>query len=488
MAGTPITDLPEITSTTSADVFPIVQGGTTYQVQLANLTGLTQYAGITNSTGSALIGYSATASYPQATIGIAMPFYNVKASPFNAVGNGVANDTTAIQAAITALSGTGGIVYLPKGTYITTAPLVMAAGVSLVGEGMDVTIISYTGASDGIQSTAVKVGLYNFKMSGSAASVTGISFNGASYSNIKNVRLTGFETGYAATSCWGNVLEQVYAESCDQDGFWFANNANNHTLISCEGVSNGRAGLYAFGSRQLACYSCAFETNVYGVVVTNGASGVNAKSTLLSNCYIEGNTTAEVLIDDAGGGGPVPRAVSIKDTYFAHITGKAATAIRVNDVDFVEIDGCNFDDEDSAYTNSIVLDGGGTISRVVIGENKDTSASGLQSNSNAYQSNSQATAKAWGRFTVSGGAIATTNLYNIASVTYIGTGVYEVTLRSAMSGTNYGIVANAENGSSVVALLCSPGVPSSTTVFRIYTASNASTSAEARTVSFWVFA
>lgn len=41
---------------------------------------------------------------------------NVK--DFGAIGNGAANDTAAIQAAIDSLSTTGGIVYFPKGTYL----------------------------------------------------------------------------------------------------------------------------------------------------------------------------------------------------------------------------------------------------------------------------------------------------------------------------------------------------------------------------------
>jgi hypothetical protein len=42
--------------------------------------------------------------------------YNVKNAPYNAVGNGIADDTLAIRAAITAAAA-GGIVYLPTGTY-----------------------------------------------------------------------------------------------------------------------------------------------------------------------------------------------------------------------------------------------------------------------------------------------------------------------------------------------------------------------------------
>jgi polygalacturonase len=45
--------------------------------------------------------------------------FNVKDQPYNAAGNGVADDTTAIQNAINAANTAGGgRVYLPAGVYL----------------------------------------------------------------------------------------------------------------------------------------------------------------------------------------------------------------------------------------------------------------------------------------------------------------------------------------------------------------------------------
>ena len=65
---------------------------------------------------------------------------NVKDSPYNATGNGSADDTAAIQAAIAACPE-GGAVYLPAGTYKISDTLWIAKPMALRGAGLDRTHI-----------------------------------------------------------------------------------------------------------------------------------------------------------------------------------------------------------------------------------------------------------------------------------------------------------------------------------------------------------
>lgn len=61
---------------------------------------------------------------------------------FGAVGDGVTDDTAAIQAAIDAAWNVGGnTVFVPKGTYLVTSQVVLGKGVRLVGAGTRASII-----------------------------------------------------------------------------------------------------------------------------------------------------------------------------------------------------------------------------------------------------------------------------------------------------------------------------------------------------------
>lgn len=75
--------------------------------------------------------------------------YNVK-TDFGATGNGVADDTTAIQNAINA-AGAGTEIYFPEGTYKITSTLTVAENrVNLVGAGRHATVIYFVPSANDI--------------------------------------------------------------------------------------------------------------------------------------------------------------------------------------------------------------------------------------------------------------------------------------------------------------------------------------------------
>lgn len=123
----------------------------------------------------------------------------ISVKDFGAVGDGVADDTAAIQAAL----NTGGFVYLPKGTYRTTATLdVTIDGTGLYGDGISSLIQPDFQAGDIFQigdGTNIIWGLTfsNFQIWPSVQKTSGYAFNNriAKNSRWENVYL-GFLQSY----------------------------------------------------------------------------------------------------------------------------------------------------------------------------------------------------------------------------------------------------------------------------------------------------
>jgi len=85
------------------------------------------------SSGSSLVGYLPAGPGAVPTTVQAKLRESVSVLDFGAVGDGVADDTAAIQAALTA--GAGKVVLLPAGRYLVTSTLLMTAGTTLRGDG-----------------------------------------------------------------------------------------------------------------------------------------------------------------------------------------------------------------------------------------------------------------------------------------------------------------------------------------------------------------
>ena len=103
---------------------------------------LTNETGVINSGNANDISYTLTA--PGATLQSVQTKLEqyISVKDFGAVGDGVANDTAAIQAAIDALPS-GGTLYLPEGTYKVDTLLFPddLAAINFIGAGMDATIL-----------------------------------------------------------------------------------------------------------------------------------------------------------------------------------------------------------------------------------------------------------------------------------------------------------------------------------------------------------
>ncbi len=131
------------------------------------------------------------------------PWFDVTA--YGATGNGVTDDSAAIQAALTAAAAiaAGGLVYIPAGTYVVGTALTCSNRfVTIQGAGKDSTKLSYTGngvaltlgttAGAGADSTG---GVRDLTITGTGSGTSGlriIVFNGG---YLENLRVEDFTAG-----------------------------------------------------------------------------------------------------------------------------------------------------------------------------------------------------------------------------------------------------------------------------------------------------
>eukprot|EP00547_Thalassionema_nitzschioides_P009475 CAMPEP_0194229316 /NCGR_PEP_ID=MMETSP0156-20130528/43828_1 /TAXON_ID=33649 /ORGANISM="Thalassionema nitzschioides, Strain L26-B" /LENGTH=765 /DNA_ID=CAMNT_0038961865 /DNA_START=77 /DNA_END=2371 /DNA_ORIENTATION=+ len=240
------------------------------------------------------------------------------ASEFGVVGDGTADDTAALQAALDSASNddSGGIVILPAGVFFTTSRLQIPAGVTLQGQGYGSSPLSWQG--DAGSSTIAYCGAdYAIGMNGNSAAVEHVAifdwhYNGCQHDaaggiileahgrelesiRVDNVLLFQFTEGTAlhlkatsqgriAYANFQNVrirqAKRGISLEADEDSF-----VHSNTWLA--GAMSG--GGFEVGIIANATGACN-ENIFYGAVVETSTSD-------LAHVYVEGNKTNLKLVN-----------------------------------------------------------------------------------------------------------------------------------------------------------------------------------------------
>ena len=191
---------------------PVVSSGTgsdsALRTDLANATAV--------SAGSRLSGFRQTGTGATARTVDAKLKETVSVTDFGAVGDGVTDDTAAIQAALNASSN----IYLPSGTYKTTAPLLLNSNNIITGAGISSVIKNTTNLSviKSITPTGSRiyfVGGSNFKIEGNTAGVVvgsiGLDMQNVTYATWSNVWVNYIATAIKHGNGYSSYYNTYYS-------------------------------------------------------------------------------------------------------------------------------------------------------------------------------------------------------------------------------------------------------------------------------------
>ena len=261
----------------------------------------------------------------------------VSVKDFGAVGDGVADDTVAIQATITAVGIAGGCVYFPKGTYKITSQLVIYdSNIRLVGDGFKNTTIAASSASFNMMRTT------NGK---SFISISDLSFLGGATTNA--TAQYGIIGGTTATDETSNVLIENCRFSNSNNGmvlcsgkYWKVNNCYFDTLI---GDISGTG--YGILSAENSAYGL-FTNNQFTGTAGNGRHAVymsvGCSYSIASNNIVKGfNHSAFVCYATSAQAGVVENIISgnvitgggsvaIQEDAAIYLGGKASSCLVSN--------------------------------------------------------------------------------------------------------------------------------------------------------------
>ncbi|MGQ5602944.1 glycosyl hydrolase family 28-related protein [Streptomyces sp. EKS3.2] len=265
-----------------------------------------------------------------------LDWLNVQSPQFGAVGDGVTDDTNAIQAAIN-VAGIGGIVYFPKGVYVISAPLDLPRGVTLLGSHSNLMIgpgmvdedfpcyiqaapsmttgamIQIVGENDGTH-PAINGEQRIFGLMLDGSKVTAGNLDGIySKGNVQNVVMrdvcirkmpnNGIITGSNAANEWPYSwrLHSVMVDNCKANGIVF-DRQTDLSMIDVQVIGCWSTGIRLTNSANTILQGCRAEwCGGYGFHIT-GAWGnwPGSGSMTMNACSTDRNGWDGVRVDATG--------------------------------------------------------------------------------------------------------------------------------------------------------------------------------------------
>ena len=319
------------------------------------------------SSGSSLVGFLQAGTGAVARTVQAKLRENVSVKDFGAVGDGVTDDTSAVQLALNYAEVGGKVLRFPAGVYVISSALTVTndsdGGITLEGESTSDylfnggSVLKYTGGAgtmltfDGIASP-IYCKLKNMTFQGNANGDVGVKLNRGWFFNVEGcVFYNWSKAGASALSLTYSTGIFVGVTTIRDCGFynnttsifWEKNDVNVIRVLDCRfnagtfGILQGASGV-ACSSRNVNIIGCMFDTvDAYAIYSWGGAQNWN----IIGNYFEQNNAavnTSRILIN-AQGTSPENCAITIIGNTFSKQLASASTnLVYLNQVNGVVVE------------------------------------------------------------------------------------------------------------------------------------------------------
>lgn len=299
-----------------------------------------------------------------------------------AKGDGVTDDSAAIQAAIDALPASGGIVKLGSGTYVISTSLELRSGVILEGEGSQSTVLSYTGNAAAIVQMTPGTRIYGpgvraLRLNDVGTGTIGLDLDSVSSGVFDDVVVDGFTTGIyllgANGFCVYNRFLNVTVANATT-GWRIGGTGSNSNVLSFCRTNICTTGIDITDSNNTCIQNCQLEhttgatTGRVGIKITSTANALSDRTTIIGNRFekLETNvsiTSTTTNISAATSANPIAFTTStahgastgnsitfagLPGDFGTNLNGNTYTVTKVSDTQFtIAVDGSAY----AAYTS-----------------------------------------------------------------------------------------------------------------------------------------